>query len=364
MAGENNYKLLELSGEPYARGREYGLKCRDSINHLVEYYYSLLKKEKVSRKDARKHARKNLPYIEEYSPEIAWEMKGIAAGAKRHYEEIIMLSMHEEIKGFSAHNCTTFAVTGTVTVNNESYIGQTWDISKNLCENSGSFLLKLRREQVPDFLSYTYSGLIAGTGINSKGIAVVWNSVPRLKLQVGVPTYVIIEEILRQKTIGDAIAAVMRAKRAGCFNFVLADESEIYDIEATPEDIDISYSDTYIGHANHYISDKFKNKQDICKVAKDYSASTIIRHNRINRLLNEKSGNIGLDTCKDFLKDHVNYPESICRHPDPEKKKDARIITCASLVMVPARRELWITDGPACENQFKKYSIEREGDSE
>jgi isopenicillin-N N-acyltransferase-like protein len=168
-----------------------------------------------------------------------------------------------------------------------------------------------------------------------------------LELKEGVPTYIIVAEVLRQNTIGDAINAVVRAERAGCFNFVIADETELYDIEATPSDIDISYSDEYLIHANHFVSEKFTSKQTIPN--NDIGmASTIIRHNRMNTLLKQKRGKIDLDACKGFLKDHVNYPASICRHPDYG-------LTLDSWVIVPAEREFWIAHGPPCQNDFEKH---------
>ena len=353
-----NYDVLKISGDPFERGKEYGKIKQNDISHLVEYLYDLFNKSKASREEALKYVQKHIPYIEEYSPEIKEELKGIAEGANLLYEEIIMIHMHEERAGFSSHNCTTFAATGSSTTDGDTFIGQTWDISKNLCENAGAFLLKTKRENGPDTLAYTYAGMLAGAGINSEGISIVWNSVPRLGLKPGVPTYIIIAEILRQKRIGDAIAAILKADRAGCFNFLIADESELYNIEATPDDVHISYSNKYLSHANHYLSEKFRNKQDIVKVARNYSASTIIRNNRINRMLKENDGNINLEACQEFMKDHVNYPESICRHPDPEKDKDKRLITCSSFVIVPSKKELYISNGPACQNKYFNYKIE------
>src|SRR6056297_2408565 len=269
--------LLEITGNSYERGNKLGKIKKDGIGLLVQYLYKDYSSNNESKKDILEHAKEHIPFIKEYSPKIFEEIQGIADGSKRKLEEIIMIHMHEERAGFSSHNCTTFAATGSSTTDGDTFIGQTWDISKNLCENAGAFLLKTKRENGPDTLAYTYAGMLAGAGINSEGISIVWNSVPRLGLKPGVPTYIIIAEILRQKRIGDAIAAILKADRSGCFNFLIADESELYNIEATPDDVHISYSNKYLSHANHYLSEKFRNKQDIVKVARNYSASTIIR---------------------------------------------------------------------------------------
>ncbi|MGM0445630.1 MAG: C45 family autoproteolytic acyltransferase/hydrolase [Bacillota bacterium] len=350
--------LLDLKGgKPFDRGKRYGIAKKESIDILIRYLYKIYSKNKESKDYILEHVRKHIPYIKEYSLNIFEEIKGIAEGSEKLVEEIVMIHMHEEKSGFSSHNCTTFASTGNATSKGETFIGQTWDISKNLCEVTGAFLLKESIDKSLDILAYTYAGMLAGAGMNSAGISLVWNSVPRLDIKIGVPTYIIIAEILRQEKIGDALASIFRAKRAGCFNFLIADKTEIYSIEATPNDVGILYSSDYLVHTNHYLSDKFKEKQDIAKVAKEYSASTIIRNNKIDSLLKEKYGSVNLDNCKEFMCDHLNYPESICRHPDPKKSKDERIITCSSFIMLPSSQEMWSTNGPACENKFYKHTV-------
>ncbi len=357
MKIEKNYDVLEISGNPFSKGRQYGKEKKKEIDNLINYLYSTFENDKTSKTEILNHVKKHIPYIEAVSPIITEELKGIAQGSDKLYEEIAMIHLHEEKSGFSSHNCTAFAATGTATRDGETLIGQTWDISKNLCENCGAFILKEKNSNEPDILAYTYAGLLSGAGINSKGLSLVWNSVPRLKIKVGVPTYIIINQILRQNTIGEAIATVLKVERAGCFNFLIADESEIYNLEATPDDVHISYSCSYFGHANHYLSEKLDRQQNIARVASEYSASTIIRQNRINRKLEENRGKIDVSSCQDFMRDHVNFPESICRHPDPQKEKDKRLITCSSFIMVPAKRELIISNGPACENEFNSYTF-------
>jgi len=349
--------LLEISGDPYERGNKLGTIKKDAIGLLVQYLYKDYSSNNESKKDILEHAKEHIPFIKEYSPKIFEEIQGIADGSKRKLEEIIMIHMHEERSGFSSHNCTTYASTGQASADYKTYIGQTWDISQNLCETANAFLLKKSLKNDPDVLAYTYAGMLAGAGINSEGISLVWNSVPRLDIKVGVPTYIIIAEILRQKKMGDALTAIFRAQRAGCFNFLIADHEDIYNVEATPNDVDISYSDSYFAHTNHYTSHKFKDKQSIADVAKEYSASTILRQNKMNRMLKENYGDIDLEKCKDFMRDHLNHPESICRHPDPKIASEKRIITCSSFVIIPSQKEIWITNGPACENEFHKYVI-------
>ncbi|MEF8726376.1 MAG: carcinine hydrolase/isopenicillin-N N-acyltransferase family protein, partial [Candidatus Bipolaricaulota bacterium] len=190
------------------------------------------------------------------------------------------------------------------------------------------------------------------------GIGISWNSVPRLGFDYGVPTYVIIENVLRQEKIGDALSVVLQAKRAGCFNFVIGGEEEIYSVEATPEDSAVIYSRKTLGHANHYVTERFRNEQDFDEACGRSSASSLVRHNRINRLMEENFGEIDLNLLKKFTQDHVNFPQSICRHPEPLDEDEQGYISCATWIMDNTNKDWWIANGPACEAEFIKYSVE------
>lgn len=345
-------KYFQISGGAHDRGFEYGERCKGSISHFIDTFYAEFKEKKnLSKAEILRYASRYTPYIEEYSPEVMEEMKGVAEGSGRQLEELVMVSLHEEKLGFTG-GCTTLAASGSATVGGEAYMGQNWDTSTDVWwDGDMPCLLEINRGSSPDVLAYAYPGMQSNAGMNSKGISISWNSVPRVELRVGVPTYIIITELLRQRTIGDAIDSILRANRAGCFNFVVGDKTEIYNIEATPSDIDIQYIETCMGHANHFVSNKLAGLQDMSKI----KASTIIRHNRMNRMLNEKCGEIDLEACMNMLRDHVNFPFSICSHPEPEREKKS--LTWASWVQVPKKREWWISHGPPCKNEYKKYTI-------
>ncbi|MGM0414534.1 MAG: C45 family autoproteolytic acyltransferase/hydrolase, partial [Bacillota bacterium] len=238
-------------------------------------------------------------------------------------------------------------------------IGQSWDNFLEWRDNFRDILLIRSSTQGPDILSYAYPGMLAAAGLNSEGIAVCWNSVPRLKLQSGVPTYIIIAEILRQTSLGDALAAVMRARRAGCFNLVLSDGNEIYNIEATPDDIEISYSTNYFSHANHYLAERFACQEPEPENFEKYKrkASSIIRHNRMTRFLEEETGKISAASVQRFLTDHLNQPHSICRHPEPDIEYSEKLLTRAAWIIEPTSKILWYAGGPPCENQFVPYKL-------
>ena len=344
---------MDLRGEPYERGFQYGEACKSLVARMIEEQFYEEFKGRLTKDQLLRHARKYEPFIRDYSPEIAEELRGVAEGAGRPYDEIVMINALEERDGFERHHCTAFAATGDATKNGETYAGQSWDgIEKEWWDGDISLLFRVRRKNGPDVMDYTNPGILACAGLNSHGITINWNTVPHRELSVGVPSYIIVAEVLKQKTLGDALDAVLGARRAGYFNFVITDESELYSLEATPSDVDVAYSSECIGHANHYVSDRFRTTQNV-----DVSSSSIVRHNRINRLLREKHGNIDLHACMGFLRDHVNFPSSICCHPTDDPDPKQRGLSLDSWVSIPAKREFWIAHGSPCKNEFVRFSL-------
>ena len=344
---------MDLTGGPHDRGFIYGEACKDLIARMIDEQFYQEFSGRLTRDQLLKHARKYVPFIESYSPETADELKGMAEGSGRLHEEIVMINALEERDAFSNAHCTTFAATGKATKDGETYEGQSWDgIESEWWEGEMGLLFRVRRKLGPDILNYTNPGILSCAGLNSSGIGVNWNTVPQKNPTIGVPSYLIVAEILRQKTVGEALDAVRRADRAGYFNFIITDDTELYDIEATPTDLDISYSTDYIGRANHFVSEKFRDSENV-----DVSTGSIIRHNRMNRLLKENSGKIDLQTCMNILRDHVNYPSSICCHPGEDPNPKQRGLTLDAWISIPSKKEIWVAHGSPCKNEFVKYGL-------
>jgi len=356
---KSELKVVETRGNAYERGFHYGEKTRALVDRfLSQLYASYNELYGMSKDQLLIEARKYIPFIESYSPEVMNEIKGIAEGVGKNVEEIAMAVAYYDIseaRSQARGGCTAFAATGQATVGRQTYIGQSWDDCLEFWwDGEINIVIKSECNSGMKVLAYTIPAIPAGAGLNSEGIALCWNSMHCEQREVGVPTYVIIREVLNQRTIGDALGAIVRAKRAESFNFLIADSNgEIYNIEATPNDLDIMYADDYFVHANHFTSSKIKVKED---KNLELMPDTIVRHNRMNKLLKENRGSIDLKKLMEFLRDHVNFPWSICKHAD----KNRRIpfdLTYSAWVMVPATREMWITHGIPCESQFSKYEI-------
>lgn len=339
-------RVTKVSGKPHDRGYQYGEKFKNQIKQSLDELYSSFERARKWKRDRLLiEGRKYMPFIEEYVPEIADEIKGIAKGAGRGYDEIVALISYYELGEGIPSLCTCFGVTGDATVNGETLIGQNWDGGKLV----PGVMLYVKRDTGPNVLTYTDYGFPAGYGLNSEGITVVWNSLHCEKSQLGVPAYLIVREVLHQKLLSEVIDRLIKIERAESLNFIIADKyGEVYNFEATPDHYDLTYCEKTIVHANHFVSGKLKIERDLI-LSED--SNTMIRHNRMTKLISKKCGSIDLETAMSFQKDHANYPKSICRHPPAGS-------TCSASVIVPEKREMYVSSGNPCENEYHKYTVQ------
>ncbi|HSR35057.1 MAG TPA: carcinine hydrolase/isopenicillin-N N-acyltransferase family protein, partial [Anaerolineae bacterium] len=116
---------------------------------------------------------------------------------------------------------------------------------------------------------------------------------------------------------------------------------------------DILYGeDGWLVHTNHYLSPKMQALEE----QGTYSSSHI-RLNRARRLLRAQLGAVTVDSLQTLLRDHVNWPNSICVHEDPDDVPHEREMTLASLVMDLTSRVMWAATGPPCEGQYVAHYV-------
>src|SRR5689334_11154614 len=76
---------------------------------------------------------------------------------------------------------------------------------------------------------------------------------PKVKPLTGVPTYVLISEIMQRANVPEALAFLAECKLAGCFLFFLGDaDGRIAVVEGAAGRMEVATSDSLLLRANHY----------------------------------------------------------------------------------------------------------------
>jgi isopenicillin-N N-acyltransferase-like protein len=313
---------------------------------LAAYRELLPQACKLTWDEARREARKYLPYAEADFGAYVQELHGIAEGANVPFEDVWLLNCYEEVTESCTPACTCLAAREgdqVWLVHNEDWIS---------VDREHVYLVQAEPGDEPPFIALSYGGLLVNVGFNAEGIGVAINSVYATDARVGVPRIVHSRAILAARSIGTAISACAPPRRAGGYHYLLADaHGELYGVETSATAHAILYGhDGRLVHTNHYLTPKMQGLEQ-----PGVYAGSHVRLNRARRLL--RAGDVSREGLQALLRDHVNYPNSICGHEDPKDPPHERGQTVASLMMDLTGRVMWAAPGPPCQGEYSVHRL-------
>ncbi|MGD8465557.1 MAG: C45 family autoproteolytic acyltransferase/hydrolase [Anaerolineae bacterium] len=347
--------LIEVDGPPLQRGQQQGEGAREQIHRALARYGEVIPKAlKLTWREALIEARKFLPYGERAFPQFVAELRGIAQGAGVTFEEVWTLNCYEGLSDVQHEvwGCTCVAVRDDQTTGAHVLLAHNEDWRS--ADKDNVYLVSARPDEGPTLLAMTYGPLLVNIGLNAAGIGVAINSVYPTDGRVGVPRILCSRAVLAATTIGQAIRACVPKMRAGGYNYLLADANgELYSVETSATTHDLIYGDKgWLVHTNHYLSPKMQGLEE-----PGTYASSHVRLNRACRLLQAQLGQVTVDSLQTVLRDHVNYPNSICAHENPADPPLDRDLTLASLVMDLTAGVMWAAPGPPCQGDYVAHRL-------
>ncbi|MGH6619145.1 MAG: C45 family autoproteolytic acyltransferase/hydrolase [Alphaproteobacteria bacterium] len=358
------FPLIEMSGPPRERGRQYGSQAADRVGRSVDYYVVQLAASGVAWPRAKALAADYIPLIERFSPAYLDEMRGIAEGAGVDLEGIVIVNARTEMM-FGANRQaeaeTDDACTGAIVMPEASrdgrlLHGQNWDWREE-CVHTG-VVLRIRREDGPDVLSFTEAGGLARSGLNAAGIAVTGNflACDRDYKQQGVPLPLIRRRILEASHFALAIHTLAAVPRSCSSNMMLSDAAgEAINFECAPDELFCVYpEDDLITHANHFVHPAAQ-----AKLRDTYHATSpdsLYRDRRVRKLLMEKRGALTLDDLRDALLDDYGMPYSVCRPPRAMPGGPVSV-TAAMILMDAAVGLLQAVPAPYANHTVTEYRL-------
>jgi isopenicillin-N N-acyltransferase-like protein len=342
--------VIEVRGGPHERGRQQGEQARSEILSMLTLYRRILPPvTRMSWQDGVREARKFLPYGEEAFPEYIEELRGIAQGADVSFADVWTLNCYEGLieTRHQVWGCTSVAIRDDRTADAHVLVAHNEDWTSG--DKDHVYLVRAEPDDGPVFIGMTYGALLVNIGLNAEGIGVAIDSVYPGDGRVGVPRILCSRAVLNARTIGEAIRACVPKLRGSGYGYLLADASgELYCVETSATAHDITYGEEgWLAHTNHYISPKMQAFEEPGTYAGSH-----VRLNRAGRLLQAQLGSVTVHSLQALLRDHVNYPDSICAHEDPHEPTHERSQTLCSLVMDLTERVLWAAPGPPCQGAY------------
>jgi isopenicillin-N N-acyltransferase-like protein len=337
---------LTIRGRPRDRGREYGKRFADDIKQFVdrEIYQAFI--QKPSPKDELlRYAGACGKVVREVSPIVHDEMEGIAEGTGLRLEEVLLLSLHEELyhRGVlpKVPHCTAVAVAPPETADGRTLVGQTWDWMESVFGLSR--IVHWRRDEGPSLLAYGYPGLWVGAGLNSAGLALTWTSAGFGKqspgVRVGVPSYALLTHLLYQESLEAAISEAKRNKHAGWFTFVLGDgKGNLVNIEGSPERIAIE-------PAKHRLVRIGFGSRQMTGTPADQPVALHARCQKMYGLLGSASGKVDIASMQRFF-------------ADPKCEISVGKPTIDMMVFDTTNRTAYLSRGPSYKVDWRKFTFD------
>lgn len=324
--------ILELTGTARERGRQHGSQLRTEIAHrLATTPPAVLD-----------------PWLTPIRATPVWEeLLGIAEGAGRTIEEIVLLNTFEAIDPADQPElggCTLIAGDGIV--------AQNWDANESLGSTVGVHLH--RGPDIPTTLVLASPGGLGWVGMNEAGLALANSDLLTHATVPGVPSQVLRRMVLRTTSVAEALDVIGATKPVGGRTYLLGDASgalRLVELAAESEHAVVLPAASRLAHTNHALTPDVAQWQDTALLTRVYP-STRQRLSRANDLLDDPTP-LTPARAHTILADHLHHPLSLCRHPSP-----AELTTTAAFVLFDCTtRTATFTLGPPCTTSPRQHAL-------
>lgn len=344
-------------------GQQHGEECAGLI--IKHRDYALDRLEAIANLPSRQELAEAIlhyrSYVSKHASFFDEEIQGIAEAAGISLADAYLLQLRAELyHDFeAAAECTTFAIAKESTADGTALIGQNADLPAFYSE------IGIVAEFVPErgnaCLMLTPAGQVSYIGINDKGMGVFANFLTCEGWRHGFPRYLFSRFALTKQSVNEAIASIRDLPRASSRNLIMLDGfGHIADMETTPTRDTILQPDKgLLVHANHYVGEDLLAEE---RLSGDLLENSRIRHERMKGLLEANRGKLDATVMQDILRDRATYPHTLCVIPGDttyltSKGKASDVITFASVIAQPEKRQLWIAVGPPNRYEYKRYTL-------
>ena len=264
--------------------------------------------------DARRLA-EAAAYREVTTAELPWlieELDGVAEGAGADPMAVFAAGIEEIAveEPAPASRCSDLVATAPATPD-----GHVWAAHNNdLGPESEEELVAIEWSVPGDPVSFTIGiGPWISVGFNSAGLALTGNEVAPNDNRIGIPRLLHIRDILRRRTLDEAVEAALNPHRASSYNTILSHrDGGVVNVEGSATDAELIRPgpDGTLAHTNHYVSAR------MLPYAGDpeYAAGSAVRYRRALEWL--APGQITEHILRRALQDHTGAPHSLCRHTE------------------------------------------------
>jgi len=253
-------------------------------------------------------------YREATASDLPWlveEIDGVAEGAGADPLAVFAASV-EEIwadAAVPAGRCSDLVGCGPATADGHVWVAHNNDLDP--AREDELVALEWHIEGEPVLLTIGIGPWIS-VGFNSAGLALTGNELSPNDDRIGIPRLLLVRDILRRRTLDEAVAAALNPRRASSYNNLLSHrDGGVVSVEGSATDAELLRpADGTLAHTNHYTSARMGAYE------RDPAATAGSRARQRSACGWLERGPVTPGLLRDALSDHTGAPDSLCRHTE------------------------------------------------
>lgn len=273
---------FEASGSHFEVGLAIGQRFAEQIQQALDKYPFFQKQLLPYHRSPAGQARYQelLRLNRARYPDYVMELEGIAQGAGRPFEELFLVNMRGEYRGY-LHGLRQGCFDCALVTDEAALIGHNEDGSPAF--RGSMYLVHTQIEGKPAFTAFSYPGFLCGNafGFNAEGVCFSVDYVRPRQIGIGVGRHFIARSLLEACSLDDAIERVTVPGRASGFGYTIGSipEQRVVYVEVAPEAHHVRAIWGWYVHANHY--------QELTDIEQIIGPSSRARMKRANAILQD-----------------------------------------------------------------------------
>lgn len=332
---------VTVAGTHYEMGRQHGAACAPLIRRVLDARMAIVRRSTgLNAAAALEAAGRYYDPVAASCPHLIEEVRGIADGAGIQFPEAFFIQVVTEI-GFRAEGCSALAVRDA---RGAWFVAQNWDVPRDVA--GVQIVLRVRPDDGPEAMMFTYAGVIGYMGINELGVCHVANQLVTPDWRPGVTHYFVKRRFLEADSVDACLRVVGGVAISSSASYVIGDGRRAIALEWLPSGT-ATVEGERLAHTNHILDPSLVRFERYLGTLPDSPQ----RLSRLERLLGANDG-AALAGIRSILSDHDGHPSSICRHGG-----SGDLVTQASVIFEPARRVMHLAYGNPCVTPFVSYPV-------
>lgn len=364
---------LRLAGPGRARGQAHGEALRSLVQeHLERWEQALHDDIGMARDDYldKLYAETAFfPAIEQHTPDLLEEVRGIAEGANVDFRVILARQLSDEepwfrrgikIDAMRGAACSSLGVNANA--DGTTLIGQNMDCPQ--WYDGHQVLLDLHDPATGlDTLVFTVAGKISLAGMNSAGLGICCNTLAQLDHALdGLPEDFVVRGFLSHRTLEEGLSFMHRITHASGQNYTVAGPgSQALNLEVSgkrvmpwrphPDSPVVLHTNHPFANPDRGIYEAWTTGMDEAQIRQLFSGTSAIRFEALAGFVNDHHAAWDLAAMKKALSVHP-----VCRHGEIEGRTDGYTIGCL-LMELGASPRFHVAPGPPCETPFVVHNF-------